>query len=90
MISCSKYNAHTEPLFKSLNLFKVEDIFKIKILKFYYKYSQKTIPLYFNEMFTKTSDRHNHGTRQQSAQILYIFQLEPILDGNAKDICYRK
>ena len=73
MISCSKYNAHTEPLFKSLNLLKVEDIFKIKILKFYYKYSQKTLPLYFNEMFTKTSDQHNHGTRQQSAQILYNY-----------------
>ena len=41
MISCSKYNAHTEPLFKSLNLLKVEDIFKIKTLKFYHKYSQK-------------------------------------------------
>ena len=73
MISCSKYNAHTEPLFKSLNLLKVEDIFKIKILKFYYKYSQKTLPLYFNEMFTKTSDQHNHGTRQQSAQIRYKY-----------------
>ena len=73
MISCSKYNAHTEPLFKSLNLLKVEDIFKIKILKFFYKYSQKSLPLYFNEMFTKTSDRHNYGTRQQSAQILYKY-----------------
>ena len=41
MISCSEYNAHTEPLFKSLNFLKVEGIFKIKALKFYYKYSQK-------------------------------------------------
>ena len=47
MISCSKYHAHTEPLFKSLNLLKVEDIFKIKILKFYYKYSQKNITALF-------------------------------------------
>ena len=71
MISCN--NAHTEPLFKSLNLLKVEDTFKINILKFYYKYSQKILALYFSEMFTKTSDRHNHGTRQQSAQILYKY-----------------
>ena len=34
---------------------------------------KKTLPLYFNEMFTKTSDQHNHGTRQQSAQILYKY-----------------
>ena len=71
MISCSKYKAHTELLFKSLKLLEVEDIFKIKALKFYYKYSQTTLPLYFNEMFTKTSDRHTHGTRQQSVQTLY-------------------
>ena len=46
------------------DLLKVEDIFKIKILKLYYKYSQKTLPLYFNEMFTKSSDRHNLRSRQ--------------------------
>ena len=68
---CSKYNTHTEPLFKSLNLLK--DIFKSKALKLYYKHSQKTLPLYFNKMFTKTSDRHNHGTRQQSVQIIYKY-----------------
>ena len=39
MISCSKYNAHAEPLFKSFNFLKVEDISKFKALKFYYKYS---------------------------------------------------
>ena len=41
MISCSKFNVHTEPLFKTLKLLKVEDIFKIITHKFYYKYSQK-------------------------------------------------
>ena len=29
MISCSKYSAHTEPLFKSLSLLRVENILKI-------------------------------------------------------------
>ena len=69
-----KLELNGEPLVRgSLNPLKAEDIFKIKIIKFYYKYSQKTLPLYFNEMFTKTSDQHNHGTRQQSAQILYKY-----------------
>ena len=27
-MTCSKYNAHTEPLFKTLNLLKIEDIMK--------------------------------------------------------------
>ena len=30
IIACSKYNAHTEPLLKTLNLFKIEDIMKKK------------------------------------------------------------
>jgi len=37
LITCSKYNAHTEPLFKSLNLLKLDDIMILKTLKFYYK-----------------------------------------------------
>ena len=36
IITCSKYNAHTEPLLKTLNLLKVEDIMKTKALKLYY------------------------------------------------------
>ena len=71
LILCSKYNAHTEPLFKSLNLLKVEDIFKIKSLKFYYKYTKNTLPHYFDNMFTKTSNKHDHDTRQKSIQTLY-------------------
>ncbi len=34
----SKYNAHTEPLFKLNELLKLEDILKLQELKFYYKY----------------------------------------------------
>ena len=41
MISRGKYSAHTEPLFKSSNILKAEYIFKIKALKFYYKYLPK-------------------------------------------------
>ena len=38
IITCSKYNAHTEPLFKTLNLLKVSDMFTLNLLKMYYKY----------------------------------------------------
>ncbi len=34
-LSLSKYNAHTDPLFKILKLLKVNDIFKLQELKFY-------------------------------------------------------
>ena len=47
MISCNRYDVHAEPLFKSLNLLKAEDILKIKALKFYYKYSKKNLTTLF-------------------------------------------
>ena len=47
MIPCSIYNAHADPLFKSLGLLKYEDIFKIKALKLSYKHTQRTL-LHFN------------------------------------------
>ncbi len=44
IICITKYNAHTKPLFKSLNLMKVSDILQLQLLKFYYKYKNKMLP----------------------------------------------
>ena len=38
ILSASKYNAHTEPLFKNLKLLKIEHILKLHELKLYYKF----------------------------------------------------
>ena len=66
IISCSKYNAHTDPLIKNLHLLKIKDIFKIKALKFYYKYNKNDLPVYFKTFFTKNCEIHSHDTRQNS------------------------
>ena len=34
----NKYIAHTESLFKSLKLLKIQDIYVLTVLKFYYKH----------------------------------------------------
>ena len=64
----SPYNSHTDPLFKSLNLLKVKDIFIISSLKFYYNYTHKKLPKYFCNMFRTNNQVHNYPTR--SAQDL--------------------
>ena len=38
IITCRKYNVHTEPLFTAL------DILKLNALKFYFKYAHETLP----------------------------------------------
>ena len=49
IITCSKYNAHTEPLLQMLNLLKIEDIMKTKALKLYYRYKQNERPNILNQ-----------------------------------------
>ena len=48
LITGSNYIAHTEPLFIQLGLLKVQDIFKLRLLKFYYKLCYGTLPHYFD------------------------------------------
>ena len=47
LITNSNYYAHTTPLFIELGLLKVQDMFKLKLLKFYYKLSYDLLPSYF-------------------------------------------
>ena len=66
IITCSKYNAQTEPLLKTLNLLKIEDIMKTKALKLYYRYKRNELPKYFESVFTESNDNHSHDTRHKS------------------------
>ena len=65
-ITNSKYNAHTEPLFKKLNLLKISDIYYINALKFHYKYQHDMLPTYFRNMFSSTRIQHDHFTRNRN------------------------
>ena len=64
VITSSKYNAHTEPLFKQLNLLKVNDIFELTALKLFYKLKKNYLPVYITGMFQDFSREHDHNTRQ--------------------------
>ena len=66
IMTCSKYNAHTDPIFKKLKLLKIQDIFNVQNLKIYYKYKIAKLPQYFMTMFTINADIHPFGTRQSS------------------------
>ena len=67
----SKYNAHTEPLFKELHLLKVKDIFDVQCLKFWYKFVNKKLPNYFRDMFKYNYELHEIGTRSHDHLHLY-------------------
>ncbi len=64
ILSLSKYNAHTDALFKQLKLLKVNDILKLQELKCYYKYKNNKLPHYLQTLpfhpNTKTHDNDIH------------------------------
>ena len=66
IFTCSKYNAHTELLLKTLNLLRIKDMMKTKALKLYYRYKENELPKYFESMFTESNDNHSHDTRHKS------------------------
>ena len=69
-ITCSKYNAHTDPLFIKLNLLKVQDIYKLNLLKFYHKYKSESLPKYFSGMFETIFANHSYHTRHKEQSVI--------------------
>ena len=67
IIIFSKFNAHTEPLFKQMRLLKIQDILKLQELKFYFKLINHQLPSYFNCIpIVLNSAVHHHTTRTAS------------------------
>ena len=48
MITKSKFNSHTEPLFRELSMLKVEHIFQMQCLKLYYNEINERTPDFFS------------------------------------------
>ena len=64
-ITLTKYHSHTEMSFKHLKILKIQDIFKLRCLKFLYSIRNDLVPDYFketagaepNQMRTKSASR---------------------------------
>ena len=100
IVTLSKYNAHTDPLFKLNKLLKIEDIFEIQCLKLYYKYRKAILPKYLIDMLTENRDVHNHNTRQTShlhhgvtrtvsARNCVRYSLPVLIDNTPNDVLQR-
>ena len=57
-ISNAKYNSHTTPMFKNLQLLHAVDIFKLAGFKLFYKCENRIIPDYFKNMFLTHMNTH--------------------------------
>ena len=68
-ITSSKYNAHADPLFKRLNILKIDDIYKLSALKFYYKYSKDQLPRSFHGFLDPITLNHTYQTRNRNVPL---------------------
>ena len=71
IICKTKYNAHTDPLFKQLQTLKLSDIFNIQCMKFYYNHENNLLPKYFTHIYRRNMEIHTYHTRQ--SQNLHVF-----------------
>ena len=83
ILSISKYNAHTEPIFKRIGLLKVNDILTLQELKFYYKYENNLLPYYLQNLLFKPNI-HSHAIRSQDK----IYQWRPMHEYARKCVRY--
>jgi len=55
LINGSKYNSHTGPIFRSLRLLTLQDIFHLECCKVFAKFCQGQLPQYLNNIFVNSS-----------------------------------
>ena len=67
----SKYNAHTEPLFKDLKLLKLDGIFDIQCMTFLYKFTNNAPPKYFHSLFKYNREIYEIETRKYNQLCLF-------------------
>lgn len=73
VITNAKYNSHTEPIFKKLNLLKITDLSALQELKFAFRLENGMLPYYFRvSMHTRHSEIHHYNTRNSNNLIIPI------------------
>ena len=75
----ARYREHTDPLFRQYNILKLQDINKLQITTFMYKYYYKLLPHLFDGYFNLNSSVHFHYTRSCNA-----FHMPPVRIGIRK------
>ena len=77
-----KYNAHTDPIFRKLQILKVDDLKRMCELKFYHKYVNNSLPEYFLTNFISTNnDVHNRLTRNSDKLVVPVHRRQCFRSG---------
>ena len=67
----SKTNSHTSPLFKHNKILKVEDMFKLSCLKMHFKIEREVSAPIFRSIHTRNWEVHDYNTRQRVIRVIH-------------------
>jgi len=76
----SSYKSRASPLYKHLNLLKINDIHIVEIGKFMHNLHWGRIPVNFDHLFTYVNQAHSHATHA-ATRGGYIWQLASTVKG---------
>ena len=71
IMAFSEFRAHSEPLFKKLEILKFCDSISVNNCSFVYDYFHKNLPRSFTNTFFRTNDLYDYSTRQATSGQLY-------------------
>ena len=63
IVNKSNYDAHTDPIFKNLNLLKFHDIHLVQLGQFMFAFKISIVPRKFENIFTRNNQIHSYNTR---------------------------
>ena len=72
IISHQTFLCHTIPIFKTLKLLRLPDIFKLRILTFVFESLNKLAPHFFHNYFSLNSSIHSYETRYSARGDIYV------------------
>jgi hypothetical protein len=68
------YFEHTTPLFRRLNILKLNDLYHLRLGIFMYKHVHSMLPQVFDHLFSFSSSVHSYETRSSSKGDLFVLQ----------------
>ena len=72
IISHQTFLSHTTPIFKTLKLPTLPDIFKLRLLTFIFESLNKLAPHFFHNYFSLNSSIHSYETRHSARGDIYV------------------
>ena len=72
LITFSKFDEHSSPLFKLLNIIKLHDLVTLHIAIFMFKFHNQLLPSVFNTYFTAVDHIHKYNTRSAAGKSYYL------------------